>query len=280
MTDATVKLGLLAGGGHLPANIIAACEDAGRPYHVITFKGQPKPEGVPLTDTYHTELPLGKVAATLKTLRKQGVVEVVLAGNLNKPSFFDLMPDLTGAKVLARMIRHHDDDILATVCQLLEEEGLKVVGAHTLLPKLLAGKGVIGNFKPSEAELADIALGLRVARALGQEDVGQAVIVKNKVVIGVEAVEGTDALIQRCAALRGHSEGGVLVKVCKPGQDMRVDLPSIGPKTIENLAHHNYAGVAIEASKTLILDAQTAEATADRTGVFMYGFDGDDTGRN
>lgn len=275
MTGVTAKLGLLAGGGHLPASIIAACEDAGRPYHVVTFKGQPKPEGVDLPSTHHTELPLGKVAATLKTLRREGVVEVVLAGNLNKPSFFDLMPDLTGAKVLARMIRHHDDDILGTVCQLLEEEGLKVVGAHTLLPKLLAGKGVLGNFKPSEAELADIALGLRVARALGREDVGQAVIVKDKVVIGVEAVEGTDALIQRCAALRGHSEGGVLIKVCKPGQDMRVDLPSIGPKTIENLAHHKYAGVAVEAGKTLILDATETEEIADKTGVFIYGMDDD-----
>ncbi|MBI1362891.1 MAG: DUF1009 domain-containing protein [Proteobacteria bacterium] len=275
MTAYLPKLGILAGGGTLPALLTQSCTDSGRGVHIITFKGQPKPEGLNLAKISHTELPLGKVAATVATLRSNGVAEVVLAGHLSKPSFFDIRPDMKGAKVLAKMLRHHDDDLLGAVCRLLEEEGFKVVGVHSLLPRLLAGEGVLANFKPQDGDLADISLGLRVARALGSEDVGQGVIVKDKVIIGVEAVEGTDMLLQRCATLRGEGHGGVLVKVCKPGQDMRVDLPSIGPRTIENLAHHKFAGVAVEAGKTLILEPEETRILADKTGVFIYGFKND-----
>jgi DUF1009 family protein len=271
MTPIPPKLGILAGGGTLPALLVDACHKAGRGVHVVTFKGQPKPDGLTLTDTLHTEVPLGHVSATLGALKAAGVAQVVLAGNLSKPSLFDLRPDLKAAKVLASLWRQHDDDILRHVCALLEAEGFSVVGAHTLLPDLLAGVGALGRCQPSEAERGDITLGLRVARALGAEDVGQGVVVKDRVVIGVEAVEGTDALLQRCAALRGKGQGGVLVKVCKPAQDMRVDLPAIGPKTIQTLAQHGYAGVAVEAGKTLLLESDKTLALADKNGIFIYG---------
>lgn len=268
---ATPKLGLLAGGGELPNSILAACQAEGRPVFVVTFEGQPSPEPRLISKNQHFQANLGAVGKVLKVLKDADVESVVMAGNLHKPALFDLRLDWKGAQALAKLSLHHDDALLRAVCEILEGQGFKVMAPHDLLPELLAGQGLLTRHKPTTTELEDARQGYRVAKVLGAEDIGQAIVIKNKVVIGVEAVEGTDRLLTRCADLRGKKQGGVLVKVSKPQQDQRLDLPSIGPKTIEMLAQHGYAGVALEAGATLILERQQTLTLADKLGVFVYG---------
>jgi DUF1009 family protein len=271
MITSNIKLGILAGGGDLPAQLVAACRAAGRPFHLVTFKDQPMPTVPGLQPGEHTIVNLGAVGATLNVLREEAVRDVVLIGAIAKPSIFDLRPDIAGMKLLASVALHHDDALLSTICRFLESEGFRVMGVHDVLPGLMAPKGSLGVVRPVRNDLADIEVGWRTAKLLGQADVGQAVIVKDKVVIGVEAVEGTDLLLERCAGFRGDRTGGVLVKVVKPGQDLRVDLPSIGPRTLELLAKHSYRGVAVEAGRTLVIDQPKVIDMANANGLFVVG---------
>lgn len=263
------KIGLLAGSGWLPAAIV---EKHKSHIEVITFKGQPKPL-CELDDVPHHEIALGAVNKVLDVLRASGCKKIVFAGGMAKPSFFDIKPDWRGIKFLSSLKSYHDNALLEGLVKLLESEGFEVVGAHELLPGLCAGKGLITGKAPVDELMSDIELGQQVLKNLGELDIGQAAIVHKKVVLGVEAVEGTSALIERCAGLRGKAnKGGVLIKAAKPQQDLRVDMPAIGLETIELLARYNYAGVAIQAGKTLLLNSEDVTSCLKRNKLFLYGF--------
>ncbi len=154
----------------------------------------------------------------------------------------------------------------------MEEEGFRVAGAEEIVRDLIAPEGMIGSIYPDKRAQGDIEIGARMARAIGALDIGQAVIVQNGQILGVEAVEGTDALIKRCAPLKLEERGGVLVKVKKPQQERRVDLPTIGVATVERIAECGFAGVAVEAGASLILDRREVMRRADALGVFVIGF--------
>ena len=267
----TSKLGLIAGGGALPLDILQACKHAKRPVHIILFKGQPQPANIaecPHIET--TVVGLAQVGKVIKTLKNAGVEDVVMAGHLSKPSLFDLKPDLKGLSILKRASSKHDNAILSTVCDVLEEEGFNVKGAHEVCPELLASLGVMSKKSPSADQLESIRLGMKGAVAIGFLDIGQAAIVKDGMVIGLEGVEGTANLIDRCASLRGKAgKGGFLVKAAKPDQDLRVDMPSIGPDTIVSLAEKNYEGVAVQAGYTLILEKEKTIALANEKGLIL-----------
>jgi len=265
------KLGLIAGGGELPKYILAACRAAGRDVFVLAFEGQTDPETI--KDVPHLWTRFGNVGGALETLKGEGVGEIVLAGAMARPSLLSLKPDAATAKLAARLLKSAfgDDKLLGAVIAELEKMGFKVVGADELLEHLVAVEGPYGAHRPDAQARSDIARGVEVARALGAVDVGQSVVVQQGIVLGVEAVEGTDALIARCAALSREGPGGVLVKLMKPGQDRRADLPSIGPATIGAAEKAGLAGIAVEAGRALVLDGDEIARRADAAGIFVTG---------
>jgi DUF1009 family protein len=264
-------LGILAGGGELPRRLVAACRDQARPCFVVAFEGQADPattDGVP-----HGWAALGAAGRVLELLRDAGVREIVLAGAIRRPSLLSLKPDVKGAQMLARIGLRAlgDDGLLRAVIAELEREGFRVIGAQDVLGSLPAPVGQLGRIVPNAQARADIARGVEVARALGAVDVGQAVVVQHGIVLGVEAVEGTDALLARAGALRREGPGGVLVKLAKPAQDQRVDLPTLGVITVEKAAAAGLVGIAVEAGVTLVLDRDRVVAAADAAGLFVEG---------
>lgn len=265
------KLGILAGGGSLPARLIEACRASGRPFHVLAFRDHADP--ALLADAPVDWLRLGEAGASFDLLRQAGVGEVVMAGPVRRPSLTELRPDWRTVRLAARlgMQALGDDGLLSAVVRELEGEGFRVVGIEEVLGDLLATAGTYGRLEPDERGWADIHRGFAVARALGALDIGQAVVVQQGLVLGVEAIEGTDALIARCAGLRRDGPGGVLVKLPKPGQERRADLPTIGTVTLRNAAEAGLRGIAVEAGGALVVGRDEVAATADQLGLFVVG---------
>jgi len=269
------KLGIVAGGGRLPQLLIDFCRESGRDFFVLALKGQADARIV--ENTPHEWLRIGAAARGFEILRKQGVEELVMAGRVHRPSLIDLRPDLRTIKFFAKLGLKGvgDDGLLRAVIRELEEEGYRVVGIDELLPALCAESGVLGKHQPDAQAEADIERGKAVLAALGQVDVGQAVVVQQGIVLGVEAVEGTDALLNRCGALKRDGPGGVLVKFSKKGQETRVDMPTIGPDTVSSAARAGLRGIAVEAGATIVVDREELAATADRAGLFIVGIAAD-----
>jgi DUF1009 family protein len=265
------KLGIIAGGGALPGLLVSACQSAGRPHFLLGLTGFAEDARLPrAADSW---IRLGEVGKGFDTLRKAGVEEVVMAGAVKRPGFSELKPDLKGAAFLARVAGRAlgDDGLLTAVIAEIENEGFRVVGVDGILSDLLAPEGPLGRHQPDETARADIARGLVVAKALGATDVGQAAVVQQGMVLGLEAAEGTDAMIARCTPLRREGPGGVLVKVKKPQQERRADLPTIGKTTVLNAAAAGLRGIAVEAGHTLIIDRAAVAAAADAAGLFVVG---------
>jgi DUF1009 family protein len=265
------KLGILAGSGELPLRVIDACRAAGRPVFVLGFAGAADPEH--FREVPHATIRLGAAAEGLRILRENGVEELVMAGPVRRPSLASLMPDWRAAKFFARIGLRAlgDDGLLSAIIKELEVEGFRVVGVDSVLGGLIAPKGPVGCIEPDQQANLDIARGLEVVRALGALDVGQAAVVQQGLVLGVEAVDGTDALIARAGELRREGPGGVLVKLAKPGQERRADLPTIGVRTVEACARAGLRGIAIEAGASLIVDRAAVAAAADDAGLFVIG---------
>jgi UDP-2,3-diacylglucosamine hydrolase len=263
-------LGIIAGGGTLPRRLIEACRAADIDFFVLALEGATDPQTV--DGAPHAWCRLGALATAFGLLRNRGVTDLVLAGGVRRPSLMELRPDWRAAKFLARVGYRAlgDDGLLSAFVKELEHEGFRVVGAHQLLEAAMP-EGPLGAVAPDDDAATDIAYGLRIARALGALDIGQAVVVQQGLVLGVEAIEGTDALLRRCASLRREGPGGILVKVEKPGQERRADLPTIGPNTVVLAAETGLRGIAAQAGATLLLDRDEVVRAADRTGLFVVG---------
>src|SRR5277367_354475 len=215
-------LGILAGGGPLPGRVAAAAAAAGRAVFIVGLDGFA--DAAVLAPWPHATVRIGAVGRILATLRSARCGDVVLIGAVRRPSVFDLRPDAEGVRLLARAGRAAfagDDGLLAAVMKVLGEEGFRVVGAHEILHEALAPAGVLGAVAPDAQAMADIDRGVVVARALGAADVGQGCVVQQGLVLAVEAIEGTDVMLARCAGLARPGPGGVLVKLVKPEQDHR-----------------------------------------------------------
>nr|WP_211112164.1 UDP-2,3-diacylglucosamine diphosphatase LpxI [Azospirillum soli] len=264
-------MGILAGGGTLPARIAAAVRGQGREVFVVAFEGHTDPatvEGLP-----HLWSRFGAAGSIIARLKDEGVGELVFAGPVRRPSFSELIPDWYTTKFLAKVGTRAlgDDGLLRSVAKQLEGEGFRVVGLHDLLGDLLTPPGPVGRLTPdAEAEI-DIARAVEVARALGALDVGQGAVVQQGIVLAVEAIEGTDAMLERCAGLARPGVGGVLVKVKKPQQDRRLDLPTMGVTTVENAAKAGLRGIAVEAGGSLLVDRAAVAEAANRLGLFVVG---------
>jgi DUF1009 family protein len=265
------KLGIIAGGGELPGLVAAACRAEGRPFHILALDGHADPAVI--GDAPADWIRIGEAGSGFARLHEVGVDEVVMIGPVRRPSLKELAPDLRTARFFAKvgLKALGDDGLLRAVVRELEEEGFRVVGVDEVLANCLAVVGPYGSLRPDAQAEADITRGVEVARGLGVLDVGQAAVVQQGIVLGVEAIEGTDRLIRRCAELARQGPGGVLIKVRKPGQDRRIDLPTIGLVTLREAAANGLRGIAVEAGGALVLGRDAIGAEADRLGLFVVG---------
>jgi len=265
------KLGIIAGGGELPAEIIKHCQSIGRPFFVVALKDQA--EAVFIGDAPHVWIRLGAAGTALKHLRENDVEELVLAGAVKRPSLLALRPDYWATKFFTKTGANGlgDDGILSALIKALQDEGFKVVGTDDLLPDLIATEGIYGSVAPASAARLDIERGIPAAQDLGALDIGQAVVIRDGIVVGREDEQGTDYLLKSISRSESPDKSGVLVKVAKPQQERRADLPTIGPATIEAAFEAGLAGIAIESSGALILNQSKVIRLADEYGLFVIG---------
>ena len=270
-------LGIIAGRGPLPRAVAEAAASRGLSLHIVGIRGEARDE---IERFPHTWVKWGEIGKMFRALDQNGCGDIVIIGGVNRPDFSNVRLDLGAIKTLPFILslgKGGDDHVLSRVVRFFEQKGYRVHGADAIAPELLAEEGVLGGKAPNAEDKADIDLAFRVVGALGRLDVGQAAVVAKGYVLAVEAAEGTDAMLARCAELRAagrtgkRGRAGVLVKVPKFGQEERVDLPTIGPDTVTKAAGAGLAGIAVAAGRVLMADRDATIATADRNGLFLLG---------
>ena len=271
------KLGLIAGGGDLPQAVALRCEAEGRPLYVVRLEGFADPH---LTRWPGDDFGMAQIGAILKALKKADCRAVCLAGIVNRPDFKSLKPDFKGATLLPGIVAaaaKGDDALLRKILSVFEAEGFAVEGADDILGGETLPAGALGAVEPTTEQLADLRKALLVAEKSGELDIGQGAVVCDGLVLAVEAQEGTDAMLSRVAALPMDLRGapgahkGALGKAPKPIQDLRVDMPVIGPRTLELAAQAGLAGVGGVAGRLILIDRAAIVAAADRLGLFVWG---------
>ena len=266
-------LGLVAGGGQFPLLCARAARRQGRSIVAVAHKGETDPllsEEVDQIEWVY----LGQLGRLIETLKKAGASEAIFAGSITKTRIFkDVRPDLRAINLWRRLGNRLDDGILRSIAAELEQEGIQVLPSTILLKRLLVPSGVLTRCKPSEGQWEDIRFGWELAREIGRLDIGQCLVVKDRAVLAIEAIEGTDQTIRRGGQLGGP--GAVVIKVCKPGQDTRFDLPSVGVETIEQMVQVKASVLAVEAGRTLFFDRDSTIDMANRSSIAVVGVDRD-----
>lgn len=260
-------LGLLAGIGHLPVDVAQSAKKLGYKVVAIAVVADTDPELPENADVFYT-INVGKVGKILQTLKQHDVKNVTMIGKVTKEVLYKngvMIPDLTTIRVLASLPDRKDDTIMNAIVKLIEDEGMHVMDQTVLIQPLLPEPGVLTKRKPTEQEWEDMRFGFRMAKELGRLDIGQTVVVKNRAVMALEAIEGTDACILRGGFL---GKGGVVVaKTAKPAQDNRFDMPSVGTTTLTSMVHAGATGIVIEAGRTLLVDRKRTLAMAEEKGI-------------
>jgi len=274
------RIALIAGNGSLPCQIADALSQSGRDFRIVAIRGEADETTRGRADT---ELGWGEIGRLYGFLHKTGCGEVLLIGGVSRrPDFTSILGDLGTLKRLPTIIRAlagGDDSLLTKVIRLFEDEGYRVVGIRDVAPQLLASSGVLGRVQPKQEDWRDVELALNATEKLGELDVGQAAVAVGGRVVALEAAEGTDAMLERCADLkrigkvRAKGRAGVLVKTAKPNQDLRVDLPTVGPRTIDLAQAAGLAGIAVEAQGALIAEKDETLKRADAVGLFVIGLE-------
>ncbi|MEO9526324.1 UDP-2,3-diacylglucosamine diphosphatase LpxI [Roseibium sp.] len=274
------RLALIAGNGSLPGQLAGALESAGRDFRIIAIRGEADPVTCARADV---QLGWGEIGRLYGFLDKTGCREVLLIGGVSKrPDFTSIFGDFGTLKRLPAIFRAltgGDDSLLTKVIRLFEDEGYRVVGIKDVAPQLLAACGVLGGVQPKPDDWRDIELALGATERLGELDIGQAAVAVGGRVVALEGAEGTDAMLERCADLRrigrvrAKGRAGALVKTAKPNQDLRVDLPAVGPRTIELAVAAGLAGIAVEAEGALIAEREETIRKADESRIFLIGID-------
>ncbi len=270
-------LGVIACGGAMPITVCEAAAAQGRRVHVVGFSGLADPR---IEAFSHDWVRIGQLGGLLAALKNAGCVDLVIIGTMRRPNIWKSGLDLGFFRHLPTIISMTrtggDDSLLSRIVRFFEGQGFHVRGAHEIAPSLVAPSGPLGGVSPEEGAREDTARGLELLAALAPFDVGQSAVVARGHVLAVEAAEGTDAMLRRCAELRqwgGRKRGGVLVKAPKLGQEMRVDMPVIGPRTVELAAAAGLAGIAVASGKVMIVEQAEMIALADRHGLFVIGAD-------
>jgi DUF1009 family protein len=263
-------IGLIAGGGRFPLLFAESARRAGHRVVAVAHRNETDPALAERVDAI-TWVKLGQIGHVLEALRAGGATQSVMLGAITKRRFFqDAMLDATGLRVLARVAIRSDDSLLRAFARFLDEEGVPIADPTPFLADRLAEEGVLGRHAPTEEELADARYGLALAREIGRLDLGQTVVVKDRVALAVEALEGTDACIRRGGEL-ARSGGFVVAKAVKPNQDRRFDLPAVGPDTVDSLREAGGRVLAVEAGATLVMDLDRMVEKADRARIVLLG---------
>ena len=271
------KLGLIAGAGMLPIILARHCRATGRPLFVVRLEGYA--DGA--LDAFEgVDLQLGRLGAAIESMRRAGCGAVCLAGRVARPDFRTLRPDFRGLAALPAALRagaRGDDALLSFLLAEFEREGFAGEGAHEVMLELVLQPEAVGRRRPRRTDMPDIKRAMAAARAIGALDAGQAAVVCRGLILALETQEGTDVMLDRVAVLPVHLRGtpqrrqGVLAKACKPGQERRVDLPTIGPGTIRRAAAAGLAGVVGEAGASIVVEREQVRALADKFGLFVAG---------
>ncbi|WP_185970194.1 MULTISPECIES: UDP-2,3-diacylglucosamine diphosphatase LpxI [unclassified Mesorhizobium] len=273
------RVGIIAGGGSLPVEVAAGLAEAGHPPVIILVEGQADRQSE-LTIYEHESLALEDIGSLVALLRRRRITHLVLAGEIRRrPRLVDMRPSLGLLALIpsvAMALARGDDGLLKILTRGLEARGVKVVGAHEVVPRLVAAEGPLTKAVPRKSDWRDVEAAHAAAKAIGALDIGQAAIAIGGRAIALEGVEGTHGLLERTQQLRSHGRlagktRGVLVKCAKPGQELRADLPSIGPQTVEAAHAAGLAGIAVEAGRSLILEGPVVLARANALGLFVYG---------
>ena len=264
-----MKIGLIAGGGSFPLEFADAARKNGRQVFAVAYHGAADPgigQRVHAVEWLH----VGEIEKLIRFFVENGIRETVIMGGVDKRVMFsDFRPDATALSLIAGLTETHDDALLRGFAEVLEVNGIMVRASTFLMPELLAPDGCWTKAVPDTAQQSDIAIGWKAAKTLGRLDIGQCVVVEKGSVLAVEAIDGTDATIERGGRLGGGQ--AVLVKVCKPHQDMRFDIPSIGPATIANMKTAGVRVLAVETGKTVVFDRQKMVAMADDFNIAIIG---------
>ena len=248
------SLGLITGNGFLPELILRQAKRLGRRTVVCAIQGETDPSIDSFADAFEW-IRLGQLGRILKFFKHEGVREAIMAGKITKTNVFrgDVRPDLEMIKVLAKTKNHSDDSLLGGIADHLNAKGIKLLDSTAFLTEeALPKKGILTTRKPSKKDWADIEFGWKIAKEIGRLDIGQTVVVKNQAILAVEAIEGTDEAILRGGALGNNSV--TVVKVAKPNQDMRFDVPTVGLETLKAMAKAGVNVLAFEAGKTIVLE--------------------------
>ncbi len=260
-------LGIIAGKGELPLEIAKLYRQQGGECYIVALEGAAE---LPADcDIPHITTSIGYVGAALEYFKKSSVANIMLIGGIERPNLKALKVDFVGSQLLASILANKflgDNNTLKIIAKFFEDKGFKVISPQDVL---LTADYSTTTKAPSKQDLVDIELGFKVLDAMSKLDIGQAVIVQDGYVIGIEAAEGTDNLIKRCAALRKNPTGGVLVKAMKHGQDARLDIPTIGLETARNLAHYQYNGVAIQKDSVIIANPEKVIKFANDNRIFV-----------
>lgn len=273
-------VGLIAGQGHLPIIIARGMREAGRRVACVGLRDQFDPRLCELCDQF-AEAGIIRLGRWIHLLQRWGVREAIMVGRVRKARMFEplrlvrQMPDWRAAKLWYGVLRHdrRNDAILSAVANELQRGGITLIDSTTYIPDHMAGEGVLTRTQPTAAQHADIAFGVPIVLRMGDLDIGQAIAVRDREVIAVEAIEGTDAMIERAGQLC-RSGRWVLIKFAKPAQDMRFDVPTVGLQTIENVKASGGGCIAVEAHRTILIDKPQLLAAADAAGIAVVGVNG------
>ena len=261
-------LGLLSGIGHLPVDVAQSAKAMG--YRVVAIGVVPGVDpGLSASVDAYYDIHIGKLGKIINTLKKNQVTKVTMIGKVTKEILYSegaIIPDFRAIKLLTSLPDRKDDTIMNAIVKELEEEKMEVMDQTLLIQPLLPAPGVLSKRKPTAGELEDIEFGFQVAKEIGRLDIGQTVVVKNKAVMAVEAIEGTDACILRGGTL---GKGVIVAKTAKPAQDNRFDMPSVGVRTIESMIAAGAAGIVMEAGRTLLVERERTLALADEHDMFV-----------
>lgn len=270
-----MKIGLIAGGGQFPILFSKKAIKKGYQVYAVGFNSE---TDIALTD--HVEelklLYLGQVSKLIKYFQKNSISEAVMLGSINKTNIFkDIRPDFKALSFIAKTVKTHDDSVLTSFANLLLKNGIKILPSTFLLPELISPKGCWTKRKPDKAEKKDIVQGWKIAREIGKLDIGQCIVISNGTILAVEAIDGTDATITRGGSL-SHKNGAVVIKLSKPSQDLRFDLPSSGCQTIETMQKAGASILVLEAEKSLSFDRDEMIRLADKYKISIIGYSNDD----
>ena len=263
------RIGLIAGSGQFPSIFSKAAREKGLNVYAVAHEGETDPALENLVEATKW-VKIGQVKKLVAFFKENDVRDAVMAGAITKTKMFSsVRPDLTALKILATMDHTHDDRLLRAFADALEREGIKVRASTFLLPELLAPEGCWTRRKPNKSEMADVRFGWRIVKEIGGLDIGQSVVVRDGSVMAVEAIDGTDATIRRGGKL--GKEKTVVVKASKPNQDMRFDVPAVGPETIKTMSSVGASVLAVEAGKTVVFDKEEMVALANRERIAIIG---------